>query len=419
MEHFELRETEAAQAWIEQFDAADRPIASLLLESLIFVDTTDLHRGIRDVVKENLGEQGRPVALYAVREAPKPPPDAHREPRKLRYEKPYFDPDDDTIRPDAVASGARVGSEGDLAHLIRDVACEFGANRALDHPSIHAMRSTKCPRIILVDDIIGSGKRTREFVDWFCDHKTIRSWLSLRYVQIVVVAYAGVDKQRTRLARHRFVSDAACHQLIRQGRLFWTEHQRSVIKWLCRKYASATSRPRWPLGFGEAFTCLVFEHKCPNTAPAILWADKKSTWKALFPARPGLDESAWPVPANQSRRDSMFLEAIGQEKLSVVDWQEHFSGTGRLRVLLLAAIAKKLHRPQVLSEYLEVSVARATTLIEECRKQGWIDATPRITKAGIRVLDYARKLGVLEDEEVELKTEFYFPRTLRVARGSI
>lgn len=416
MEHIELRETKAAQAWIEQFDPADRPIASLLLESLIFVDPTELDRGIQHVVRENLGEQGRPVALYAVREAPKLPPDAHRESRKVRIEKPYFDPDDDAIGPDAVQSGAGVGSEGAFAHLIRDLAKKFGA---LDHPSIGEMRSKKCSRIILVDDIIGSGKRTGEFVDRFCDHKSIRSWLSLHYVQIVVATYAGVDKQRARLARHRFVSDAVCHQLIQQGRGFWTDHQRSHIRGLCRKYAPATSRPRLPLGFREAFTCIVFEHKCPNTAPAILWAEKKGKWKAPFGGRPGLDESAWPVPVDRTRRDSMFLEAIGQKKLSAIDWQEHFSGPGRLRVLLLAAVAKKLHGPEVLSEYVEVSVARAAALIEECRKLGWIDATPRITRAGIRVLDHVRRLGLLDDEEVELKTEFYFPRTLRVARGSI
>lgn len=418
MEHIELRETEAAQAWIEQFDAADRPIASLLLESLAFVESTELHRGIRDVVKRNLAEQGRPVALYAVREAPILPRCVHREPSKVRYKKPYFDPDDDTVRPDAVASGAGVGSEGDLAHLIRDLHREFAANRALDHPSVHSMRSTKSPRIILVDDIIGSGKRTTEFVDWFCDHKTIRSWLSFHYVQIVVVAYAGVDKQSARLGRHRFVSHAVCDRLIQQGRGLWTDHQRCAIKRLCHKYASATSHPWLPLGFREAFTCLVFEHKCPNTAPAILWAEKKSTWKALFKARPGLDEPSWPIPVNQQRRDSMFLKAIGQNKLSITDWQAQFSGAGRLRMLLLAAVAKKLHRAEVLSEYLEVSVAKTSTLTEECRKLGWIDATPRITKAGLRVLDYARNCGVLKDEAVELKTGYYFPRTLRVTRGS-
>lgn len=115
----------------------------------------------------------------------------------------------------------------------------------------------------------------------------------------------------------------------------------------------------------------------------------------------------------------MFLDAIGQKKLSISDWQDYFSGVGRLRVLLLAAVAKRLHRPEILSEFLEVSVATVGALIEECRKQGWIDATPMITKAGIQVLDYARGCGVFKDEEVEFKTGFYFPRALRVARGSV
>ena len=420
MDRVELRETDIAQQWIEQFDAADRMIASLLLDSLILIDTTELNRGIRDVVFAGLRDQCRPVALYAIREAPRIlPPHERREPHMLKYAEPYFDPDDDTARPDAVGRGGGVGSEGDIAHLIRDLTRELGPSRALDHPSIHAMRSTKCPRIILVDDIIGSGKRSRSFVEWFCDHKTIRSWTSLHYTHIVVVAYAAVDRLSKRLRSHRFVSSTLSDRSVQQGRRFWTDDQRQAIKTLCRDYAPNTSRPGLSLGFGEALTCMVFEHHCPNTAPAILWAERKITWKALFKKRPGLGTLAWPVSINQTQRDSTFLASIRQEKLSLQDWQNHFSGPGRLRILVVATVAKKLHRPQILSECLEISVAKATTLLQECRELGWIDAVPRVTADGIRALDYARKCGILKEDVIELKEGFYFPRSLRMARGSV
>src|SRR5262249_35833927 len=103
-----------------------------------------------------------------------------------------------------------------------------------------------------------------------------------------------------------------------------------------------------PLGYKGAFTSIVFEHKCPNTNPAILWAGA-ATWKALFEDRPKLGFPVWPVAAPLAAQEQRILKAIRQERLATVDWQRFVGPGARLRMLVLAAVARKLRRPEAVA----------------------------------------------------------------------
>ena len=171
-----MRTTQAADHFLKQFDFSDGATAAALIDSLILVSHDKFQAGLSGSLRLLINESQRPLALYAVREA-----DAS----------PYFDSSDPKHRPSAVRSGARVGSEGTIAHLLRDTANTYGTSKVLDHPTVAAMRAGKVWQLVIVDDRIGSGQRMTKFIRSLSRHSTIKSWLSYGYVRIVVVANAS------------------------------------------------------------------------------------------------------------------------------------------------------------------------------------------------------------------------------------
>jgi hypothetical protein len=310
-----LRETETAEAWLNQFDPPDRQYASLLLETLELVPTAKLEQALaRLVAAEVAGVKEGSVALFAVREIPTPKmpaqvaiadrqpeagtgeeaqtkeqPDASSSdggaesgsvpatPSRRRFRRfpppPYFHPTNPTVRPDGVAPGGGVGSEGDIAHLIRDLAKQHG-NRVLDHPSIHSMKETRCRLLLLIDDLIGSGTRVTNFLRSIVSNRTIKSWYSFGYIQIRVLVYAATSAGLARVEAEKRQNGVRYERLVGEGSSCWTDAQKEEVKRICAKYGERTSRRFMSLGYKKAFTSIVFEHKCPNTNPSTVLSRK-------------------------------------------------------------------------------------------------------------------------------------------------
>jgi hypothetical protein len=87
--------------------------------------------------------------------------------------------------------------------------------------------------------------------------------------------------------------------------------------------------------------------------------------------------------------------------------------------MLLAAVAKRLRKPSILSDIVGITQQQVTQLLNECVEYGWLTWDCHITAVGLKELATARKLGFVPSEEVTLKDEFYYPTTLRKARDSI
>ena len=444
MDFAELRTHPATQDWIEQFSPADRSTASFLLESLIFVSHADFISGLAKAIQAAHKTADRPAALFAVREiaerskrkrrrmstggflawalehdptllakqGPHPP-----ESNDLVIQDSYFDLNDRNARPHAVRPGGNVGSEGLVSHLLRDLCQPTGANSFSDHPSISSMKARKTRDIFFVDDFIGSGARVRAFADGFYAHPTIKSWMSYGLIRVTAISYAGTDIGIAHAGSHKRIAAVLCSRLIERGRRAWTNSERTAVEGLCRKYAGRTSRSGIPLGYRRAFSLVVFEHKCPNTAPAILWAGGK-TWKPLFKARPQLGFPSWPQSIPPNERDKRVLTSLGQTRLADVELTRFTGLQGRLKLLLLAAIAKKKRRPNILCQLLEISPAMCEELLHNCATNGWATNDGFITQNGLSELANARANGTLFETPLSVYKELYIPMTYRAARGS-
>ena len=405
--------TNRGLAWLDGFAPDDRESARRLVNGLTLVSLAAFDRTIERMVRAQANEINGPMALYAVRE--------------IVPSRSYFDQATAGRRRksklkgvDAVGRGPDVGSEGYVAATLRHIA-RSDPDRFLNHPTVTEMRDKKCRAIIVVDDLIGSGKRTREFLDAIWIDRTIRSWWSLGYIRFKVVAYAGTRAGMHRVRRATYgptiVIDRECPTF---PGLPWPAQQRKLIARLCKNYASQTSKPNMALGYRDTMASLVFEHGCPNNAPAILWASrtKTSRWRPLFPNRSVSQDERSVFPPEIARRDpiSVLLDA-GQPRLARTGLRS-VHGEEQKRILtILALVAKGVRRSEAFSFVTGLSHTNVERTLYKCVKWRFITRTYRITAGGLAEVRHARRTGRIKPDIPKKGDEDYHPQQLREATG--
>jgi hypothetical protein len=435
-----LLQTSRAKHWLNQFDPRDRGAAELLVRSLILVSTDEVETALAGLIRHRRAEvvndplrpseAQAPIALYAMREI-----DRYCEvpvgTRRLRHgcnvltrsqlnATPrqagstwlplYFD----SCERDASASPVglkEVGSEGSLAFLIKRL-CRRKPGQApefIGHPSLDKLRLNKCREVFLVDDLIGSGERAESFIAAFCRHPTIASWLSGQFLRVSVIAFAASQwgVARARKARPQVSAVHYEHDVL-SGRHCLPEDGQEILIDLCRRYGKRTGSPRMALGFGSAedephgLCTMVFAYKCPNNAPAILWAGKEGQWMPLFERLPsqGVLE-CFHGGGNDARRAVLFalLSALeGQHRLGME--------AVNLRTGLGLSVCQRR--------------------IEWCQVNGLVDDRLRLTAAGRRELRHfrqreaaAQRQTAARDRMLDDGEPFYYPSELRAARADV
>ena len=304
--------TERGKAWLKGFRPEHQDTARWLVDGLTLVSLSHFAHRIDQMVRNVTQGTDTPVALFGAREI-----DQNRSYFRQAMAVPRMRTRARST--DAVGRGSDVGSEGHVASIIRNIA-RSSPTKFINHPTIAEMRNKKCRALIVVDDLVGSGKRTREFLDSIWIDRTIRSWWSLGYFRFSVIAFAGVPAglNRIKQAKYRpsvFV-DRDCPTYTE---LPWSLEKRRAITKLCESYASKTSKPRMALGYRKTMVSLVFEHGCPNNAPAILWAPsaRQTRWQPLFPNRSVTQEEQSIFPPEVASHDLFsVLSDAGQPRLA-------------------------------------------------------------------------------------------------------
>lgn len=387
------------RSWLSQFDAADQTTAKLLIDSLLYVSNDHLISGLHDLVFAFVRDVASgPVAIFAARE---------------NTGETYWRRDS---RPLSVPGRQPVGSEGILSNFCRDLA--KSVKGVHDHPSIKQMRKARCRHIICLDDMVGSGSRMVTFAEWLYENKTIRSWHSLNYISFVACTYCTSIVGETKVAQSRLYSSSYQVQSVGNGRSIWTQDQRTAIQDLCQKYAQYTRKPDWPLGFQNAFTAIVFSHKCPNTNPAILWASKRGSWNALFDQRPEFILKGTGRQDRRLRLQERILNALGHTRLTRPSLFGRLNTESRQLLVLLSCLAARRYRDTILSDILESPLPVIRGQIAQCQSYKWIDDTRHLTQLGKDILVAARRNQCIPSKEIELKEDFYYPITLRSPESS-
>lgn len=399
--------TERGQQWLNQFDEADRRLVRDFLSMLTLVSHSEFERTVESLILRRMAAIEGPIALFAVRELPKD--------RLYSYFNVACGPDG-SASTDAVARGADIGSEGRIASFLRNLAKAYPA-RLLNHPTIESMRKVNCRAIFLVDDLLGSGNQTSLFLSSMWGDSTIKSWVSLGYVQFEVICYAASE------AGLRYVQKSQAKPNIEYEYFCPTVTDilpyqlRKPLRDIFNKYGRRTSRSSLSCGYGRIGALMVFEHGCPNNTPAMLWAPQtsKHPWFPLFPNRVVVGETRSVFPPEIVNRDSVnVLLSVGQKRLAAVNPSVFQHPLSYAVLTLLALIAKGARTPSSLCYSLSMTVDDCNSLLEKCINAGYISPKYRLTDSGhaelrgaIRTRQHFRK------ELPELGEDVYYPTSLR------
>ncbi|MUJ21356.1 hypothetical protein [Aliivibrio fischeri] len=280
----------SCQGWIEQFSPEDKLMAKKIIDELIYIETSSVIDDLVGEIKNILKKEGK-VSIIPVREV-------------LKSESSYYDLDDPQLNPTMNISVQPLGSEAIISNLITRLRRGYGKSVVLEFdkitksnksPSINYMRKEKVKALILVDDVIGSGKRTVDFFNFLYKNKTIKSWISRGYLNVYVVCYMATSNGLKFVDRN--IKKGLVKVIsINQCPTFYDSEYHDEIATLCERYADVKEQE--PLGFRGSFAKVIFEHSAPNNIPTILYKNiddykanglgllkDSKNWIALFPNR--------------------------------------------------------------------------------------------------------------------------------------
>lgn len=402
-----LPNTDRGKAWLAQFDADDQENAARLLGALTLVSHSAFERAVTSLILSEAARICGPVALYATRELGD----------DLSYYEAMANPNDAMAPLDAVGRGADLGSEARIAAIIRNL-CKGDPEKLLNHPSLEMLRATKAKAIIVVDDIVGSGKRTAGFIRAMWRSESVMSWHSRHQIKFVALAYTA-----TRMGKG-LVSGLKCKPkvaLVREcptfGEIPWHGDIEEAITALCNRYGRRTSRRGMRFGFKKTMAALVFEHGCPNNAPSILWAPvgEDSDWQPMFPDRTVLFEEASAFPPDITARDpvAMLTELAGDAEPELPPAILGESVLGLTTTMVLALVASGIRSRAALSYATGYDALECASLLDRCVARGYLTATLRLTSEGRAELKEEIRPAERSKWVPQRGEDSYYPQQLR------
>lgn len=399
-----LSESKNAKNWLAQFQKSDLPFAKILLDSLTLVSFEEFLRKLQAFVQDEISTVEKPVALVPV--------------RKMTPDQSYYYPVyERNAKPSLLFKNSFPGSEGLVANILRNIVKLGGKKDVVGVPSLANLRATKCRSVFFIDDMIGSGKRLKDFWPAFNRSKTIKSWNSYNYLKYYPITFSAMDsglKAIRKLKQFEKVKYLIkCPNFDDQE---WTMRQKKAIEYICNTYNERLYDSEFPLGFKSTAGMMVFEHGAPNNLPGILWKSGKN-WSPLFPKRAVPEEMKIHFKSPNILSDiNDRLKKIGQIKLSGGDWLNEADPQIKKIILVLSAISRRIRDLHKISDKTGLYTTEVKKIIIFCRELSLVDSHNLITEKGKNELEHARRLKIKLDYFVENESDdYYYPQMLRRA----
>jgi len=391
--------------WLENFDPLDRELAASLLARLEYVSEEQVILDLRNELDLLLQRDAHATVLLPVLGK------GDIEKLILAVGKtvpagrtPAIFTDYDPRLLSAVA-----GSEATISRLLREYSARGALGPAHD---LNTYRSSRVRRIVLVTDLVSSGTQVRSFIKTVLANRTVLSWYSHHWFEVHVVCYAISERARNSI--HRAFPRVVLHS-VRAEATFdnspWTGVQRSVCEDLCTQYQKDHSVPA--LGYRNQGSLLALGFKVSNTLPPVFW-QSRSGWNPLFPGRL--------VPQQIVQDRAPFKAPVDHKKL--LQWNNQARASlgvreySRIRsrdliYLLSLARSSRLHSEKV-EVALGVSASAASDMIEYATACSWLDDEWRLTDAGRREFNAAKRpTRTSGGPTVASVEESYYPSSLR------
>jgi hypothetical protein len=386
-----LEDHPRAIRWLNQFDTPDVPLARLVLRSLKLISHDEFEQNLNKLVLQFIEKGKPPIALFPIR---KPSNGRKREGEKRAH----------------FSSADRIG------HFLENME-RVQPNRIRVSPTIKSMRAEKTDLIILIDDIIGSGKRVTDFWRESLD-PSIKSWLSYKKCKLFIATYAAHPKGLLR------VVNSIRYFRQRQSLIFSQKLPKRVRAWdhrvekLCKWYGKKTSKPEAALGYRDVMCPIVFQHGCPNDAPVILWSGGRS-WEALFPNRAVPSEFYECFGAGQGADTAEILWRSGQYRLGLQILEAiEMRNLEDSQIMLLTVLGLLLRgvRSKALTNWLMLTESEKDGILQTAKNSSLIDDANSVTPFGRDLVERFRRIRTSQDKMVlgnEISQRFYYPQRYR------
>lgn len=410
-----LSETTYGQQWLSQFASTHQELASLLLDSLCLVSHQELVESLQHLLKDLSPKDNSIVGLFTEREVRRGkygiPHALYKQPRRKKKRR-AFGPGPQPVKPKH-SYDLTVGSEGIIAWIVSGI-CKQYPTKFISHPSPDQIRTKKVRKFVLVTDMIGTGRRAREYLDSAWKVASVKSWKSYQLLDFTVVSYTGTDKGISLVRSHK----TKPHVIVAKScPTISTEFDQEVaqsIRSICIKYDPIDHDQTDSLGYRGSEVLLVFSHGCPNNAPRILFKSKdRGKWNAFFPGRGTTSclDAFDSIDKESSLRQR--LGTLKENKLATGDWISSYSEEARDMILVLAALNRSSIKYDILTRKTGLTIKHIEILIQFALNWGWIDSNLRLTAIGRGQLRYARKIHDRKKNVDPTPDKYYFPKSLR------
>lgn len=285
-----ISNTQAVQRWLKQFSKPHRNIAKSLLDSLIYIKTSTVINDLKEELAQNIGVNV--VSILPIRE--------------LSPNENVYDLLNKSIPPVVQVSLEPLGSEAFISNLYTQLnrrnnqyfplpQTNISGRRVSASISLDEMRILNVRKLILIDDLIGSGDRTKEFIERVYNHPTIKSRLSFGTLEIEILAYMATHTGQSVIEKYISNKKGLSLNVLYSAPIIDELANHKEMTTLCHAYAH--NKEKHPLGYKGSAVRVIFTHSAPNNIPSILHRTvikykpktngitPASRWDALFPRR--------------------------------------------------------------------------------------------------------------------------------------
>ena len=260
------------------------------------------------------------------------------------------------------------------------------------HPTLSQMRSDRIKNVVLIDDLIGSGKQISDYLGKM--ERTLKSWISYKWTKLWIIAYGGLDVGVQNVSRNkRFGLTSDRIRLVTPAQRP-SEYLTLPMQEFCKRNAKLTSWRSRPMGFQNGGVGMIFEHCCPNKAPVVLWSRGRK-FNPLFPNQ-GVPPELVPAFYDENvNRPAEILWDSSQYRLALAMLQEpslvRHQGS-RWRLLVMLGLASRSRWEDVrIARVLGIPVAEVESTRSEAHLIGLVDdRTLELTPLGRALLDKIR-----------------------------
>jgi hypothetical protein len=401
-----LRPSQTPQGvdWLSNFRPEDTPAAEQLIDSLNFFSSTTFRQGLSRHLQTVLTDTdlgGGPAALYSV--------------RSVEGNETMF-----TGQQEPIVSGLG-GSELIVQNIVR------ATEQAMDNSivsrrtwSLELLRNRRVRQLVFVSDYAGSGDEAVRYAKSWLRHPTIRSWRSLKLVQLHLVLFAASAASYARLTASPWYDGVhVLHYGMDFSSADWAQSECDRIRSVCSAYAPSRKAAH---GWGGSEGLVVFDHTIPNNLPMILHQSKGRSpygrWIPFFRHRSASHElmqslADYRPDFDRQRR----LRALGQPRLAAASQLRKTERSDLVRIIdVLAHVAGRRQHPVQLAAVLGVSVPAARRIIERVTLLGLLDEQLRLTDAGWQELRAAKAKPRKVTSGLQGSSEPYYPRQLKGSR---